>query len=95
MTEFIFDPEDTPELEYPVKVALGFASQEAKAAVYNEMARRMAGEKVLCGVVTSEEPTDGGEEPTGATEVEGTQSGSATASMAASVFILALSFLFG
>ena len=53
LTSFTFDPASTPESEYPVKVALGFTSPEAKAAVYSDMARRMAGEQVLCEVPTS------------------------------------------
>jgi hypothetical protein len=55
MTNFTFNVSDTPEMEYPVHVALGFTSPEAKAAVYSDMARRMAGEKILCGVVSPEE----------------------------------------
>lgn len=48
ITEFTFDPDETPEAEYPIVVALGFHSDEAKSAVYADMARRMAGEIVLC-----------------------------------------------
>lgn len=43
LTEFDFDPIDTPESEKPVTVFLGFSSQDAKASVYAEMAERMAG----------------------------------------------------
>ena len=50
ITEFTFDPSETPELEYPIRVTLGYTSSEAKAAVYSDMARRMAGERTLCGV---------------------------------------------
>ena len=39
-------------------VALGFNSAEDKAAVYSDMARRMAGETVLCGMDTSTLFTD-------------------------------------
>lgn len=48
LTEFTFDPEDTPEKEYPIMIALGFISPEAKIAVYKDMASRLAGERVLC-----------------------------------------------
>jgi hypothetical protein len=58
MTEFTLNPGDTPELEYPVKVALGYSSPEAKAAVYQEMARRMAGQQILCGVESGEAQTE-------------------------------------
>ena len=43
LTEFTFDPAETPENEMPVTVALGFKSQEAKESFYGEMAERMAG----------------------------------------------------
>ena len=43
LTEFSFDPADTPEEDMPVTVALGFASPEAKDSFYAEMAERMAG----------------------------------------------------
>lgn len=43
LTEFSFDPADTPEEDMPVTVALGFTSQEAKDSFYAEMAERMAG----------------------------------------------------
>ena len=43
LTDFTFVPEETPEEEVPVKVALGFVSAEAKASFYREMAERMAG----------------------------------------------------
>lgn len=59
MTNFTFSVDDTPEMEYPVMVALGFTSPEAKAAVYSDMARRMAGEKILCGFVSPDEEMDG------------------------------------
>ena len=42
LTEFTFDPDSTPEAR-PVKVALGYVSQEAKDSVYAEMAARLAG----------------------------------------------------
>ncbi|CAB9519814.1 inosine-uridine preferring nucleoside hydrolase [Seminavis robusta] len=58
ITEFVFDPESTPELEYPVKVALGFKSAEAKAAVYEDMARLMAGQRTLCGIDLSDTEID-------------------------------------
>eukprot|EP00980_Cylindrotheca_fusiformis_P030231 scaffold24574_cov157-Cylindrotheca_fusiformis.AAC.3 len=48
ITSFTFNVTDTPEEEYPVQIALGFVSWEAKAAVYGDMAKRMAGMKVLC-----------------------------------------------
>jgi hypothetical protein len=48
ITEFTFDPDETPEAEYPIFAALGFHSPEMKEAVYADMARRMAGEIVLC-----------------------------------------------
>ena len=57
ITEFTFDPEETPELEYPIMAALGFVSPEAKDAVYADMARRLAGEITLCGVVSTETPS--------------------------------------
>jgi len=60
ITEFVFDPETTPEVEYPVKVALGYTSPEAKAAVYSDMARRMAGQQVLCGAETPKLDADSG-----------------------------------
>ena len=68
ITEFTFDPNDTPELEYPIRVALGYTSMEAKAAVYSDMARRMAGQRTLCGVTPNKDdisvdPEDGEEEP--------------------------------
>lgn len=50
LTEFTFDPDDTPEAEYPILATLGFVSQEAKDAVYKDMASRLAGEYTLCGV---------------------------------------------
>ena len=34
LTPFTFDPNDTPEEEYSVKVALGYKSIEAKNAFY-------------------------------------------------------------
>jgi len=43
LTHFSFNPEATPEDESPVKVALGFASQDAKDSFYTEMAERIAG----------------------------------------------------
>lgn len=58
LTSFTFDVADTPEMEYPVMVALGFNSPEDKAAVYADMARRMAGQTVLCGIDTSTLFTD-------------------------------------
>lgn len=58
ITSFTFDVADTPEMEYPVQVALGFKSPADKAAVYADMARRMAGETVLCGIDTSTLFTD-------------------------------------
>ena len=48
LTEFVFDPNDTPEEEYPIMVALGFVSPEAKKAVYRDMASRLAGDTTLC-----------------------------------------------
>ena len=66
ITEFTFDPASTPEEEYPIQVALGYTSEEAKAAVYREMALRMAGERILCTDLESssgeEIPDDGGED---------------------------------
>ncbi|CAJ1959076.1 unnamed protein product [Cylindrotheca closterium] len=58
ITSFTFNVTDTPEMEYPVQVALGFNSPADKAAVYADMARRMAGEKILCGKDTSTLFTD-------------------------------------
>lgn len=49
LTEFTFDPDETPESEYPVHVALGFVSPEAKEAVFKDMASRLSGEMTLCG----------------------------------------------
>ena len=43
LTEFTFDPKETPEIEKSVTVALGFNSEEAKKSFYGEMAERMAG----------------------------------------------------
>lgn len=43
ITEFTFDADETPEAEYPIKAALRFVSPETKAAVYQDMARRLAG----------------------------------------------------
>ena len=43
LTQFSFDPEETLENDSPVKVALGFTSQDAKDSFYTEMAERMAG----------------------------------------------------
>jgi len=57
LTEFVFDPDETPEQELPVKVALGFASAEAKASFYAEMAERMAGTFVS----PTATPTEGGD----------------------------------
>jgi hypothetical protein len=45
-------------MKYPVQVNLGFNSPADKAAVYADMARRMAGETVLCGKDTSALFTD-------------------------------------
>ena len=53
LTEFTFDPDDTPEAEYPILATLGFVSLEAKEAVYKDMASRLAGEYTLCGVNNS------------------------------------------
>lgn len=50
LTEFTFDPDDTPEAEYPILATLGFVSLEAKEAFYKDMASRLAGEYTLCGV---------------------------------------------
>ena len=38
-----FNPDETPEVEKPVKVALGFATLTAKDNFFAEMAERMAG----------------------------------------------------
>ena len=65
ITEFTFDPATTPEAEYPIQVALGYTSEEAKAAVYREMALRMAGQRILCTDLESSEeeiPDEGDEE---------------------------------
>ena len=43
LTPWSFDPEETSENDSPVKVALGFKSQDAKNSFYTEMAERMAG----------------------------------------------------
>ena len=61
ITGFTFDPDTTPESEYPVIVALGFVSPEAKDAVYADMARRLAGEIVLCGVNSTTTSPPGGD----------------------------------
>ena len=44
LTPFTFDPNDTPEEEYSVKVALGYKSVEAKNSFYRDMALRLAGQ---------------------------------------------------
>jgi hypothetical protein len=49
ITEFTFDPDMTPEMEYPIRIALGFYSQADKDAVFADMAKRLAGEITLCG----------------------------------------------
>jgi inosine-uridine nucleoside N-ribohydrolase len=54
LSEYTFDKANTTEAEYPIKVALGFKSPEAKASFYRDMASRMAGEIPKC---TSDEPT--------------------------------------
>jgi hypothetical protein len=91
MSNFTFNVTDTPEMEYPVMVALGFTSKEAKAAVYSDMARRMAGEKILCGVVSpeEEEEIDGGN-MTMAPGGGGEPSGAASASTLARTLFLGL-----
>lgn len=43
LTEFTFNPSESPESEKPVTIALGFISQAAKESFYGEMAERMAG----------------------------------------------------
>ena len=43
LTPFTFNPDETPEVEKPVKVALGFATLTAKDNFFAEMAERMAG----------------------------------------------------
>lgn len=43
LTNWTFDPEETPEMEIAVTIALGYKSEEAKASFYSEMAMRMAG----------------------------------------------------
>lgn len=43
LTNWTFDPLETPEMEIPVTIALGYMSEEAKASYYSEMASRMAG----------------------------------------------------
>lgn len=43
LTDFTFDPSETPEKEKSVTIALGFTSQAAKDSFYGEMAERMAG----------------------------------------------------
>jgi inosine-uridine nucleoside N-ribohydrolase len=43
LTPWSFDPEETPGNDSPVKVALGFASQDAKSSFFSEMAERLAG----------------------------------------------------
>ena len=48
INEFTFNVSDTEEMEYPVMVALGYTSLEAKADFFCDM-RRLAGEKILCG----------------------------------------------
>jgi hypothetical protein len=48
LTEFTFDPDDTPEKEIRVKIALGFMSPEAKESFFASMAARMAGEALEC-----------------------------------------------
>jgi inosine-uridine nucleoside N-ribohydrolase len=53
LTVHTFDEAETPEAEYPVKVALGFTSAEAKAAFYSDMATRMAGDIPSCTRTTS------------------------------------------
>jgi inosine-uridine nucleoside N-ribohydrolase len=45
ITPFDFVAADTPAVEAPVMVTLGFTSPEAKASVYKEMALRMAGKE--------------------------------------------------
>ena len=62
MTEFTFDPAETPEMEVPVQIALGFHSQAGKDGVFADMARRLAGDIVLCESAASnatESPTGG------------------------------------
>ena len=43
LTNFTFDPDETPENEVPVKITLGYTSPEAKARFFANMATRMAG----------------------------------------------------
>jgi hypothetical protein len=43
LTNFTFDPADTPENELPVTIALGYVSPEAKGRFFANMATRMAG----------------------------------------------------
>jgi hypothetical protein len=60
LSEHTFDKANTTEAEYPIKVALGFKSPEAKASFYSDMASRMAGEIPSCTMATVDldEPTD-------------------------------------
>jgi len=51
INEFTFNVSDTEEMEYPVMVALGYTSLEAKADFFCDM-HRLAGEKFLCGIVS-------------------------------------------
>lgn len=48
LTEFTFDADETPEVETPVTIALGFKDPSAKLQFYNDMAKRMAGEVPDC-----------------------------------------------
>jgi inosine-uridine nucleoside N-ribohydrolase len=43
LTDYTFHEEETPEKEKTIWVALGYASEQAKAAFFEEMAQRMAG----------------------------------------------------
>ena len=51
INEFTFNVSDTEEMEYPIMVALGYTSLEAKADFFCDM-HRLAGEKILCGTVS-------------------------------------------
>jgi hypothetical protein len=48
LTEYTFDAGETPEVESPVTIALGFKDPSAKSQFYTDMAMRMAGEIPDC-----------------------------------------------
>ena len=73
LTPFTFDPNDTPEEEYSVKVALGYKSIEAKNAFYRDMALRLAGQipKNHCGKDSQDDADDGDDDEGSSPDGEG------------------------